>query len=144
MTILFFVIVIVLFVFIIIEVGLLKDLLHDHFIDRRCTKIVLLPSKTVSNIFDRQQLLIDPLFTFSESADYLTTICIWINGEKPLRRAYQIPIRMAYPELPHMPGVVGQLSHNLGMGLLSLTIDGIHVIDDEDDFDAVTTLTWRK
>src|SRR2546427_13013291 len=116
MTIFFLIIVVVLFFLIIIEVRALEYLFYEHLIERGCTEIVLLAGKTISSMPNREQFLSDLPFTISESFGYLATICTWINSEESLRRAYQIPIRMSYPELAHVPGIVSYLSHDLCMG----------------------------
>ena len=51
---------------------------------------------------------------------------------------------MAYPELPHVPGVVSQRPDNLCPGLLGLAIHRVNVVHDEDDFNAAAPLSWRK
>src|SRR6266699_4188540 len=51
---------------------------------------------------------------------------------------------MTYPELPHVPRLVGQGSNDLCMGLFGLAIDSVDVIDEKDDFNAAATLSGRE
>ena len=51
---------------------------------------------------------------------------------------------MAYPELPHVPGVVSQRSDNLCPDPLGLTKHRVNVVHDEDDFNAAAALSRRK
>jgi hypothetical protein len=72
-------------------------------------------------------------------------ILLIVHREEPLRRAYEVAIGMAHPELSHMPGIVGKRARNIHLSLLSLTIDGVHVIDEEHNFHATAALSrWEQ
>src|SRR5947207_1701682 len=47
---------------------------------------------------------------------------------------------MAYPELAHMPGVIGEWAHDVCLGLLGLAIDGIDVVDEEGNLHTAAAL----
>src|SRR3989442_10631277 len=51
---------------------------------------------------------------------------------------------MTYPELAHMPGLVGQRSNDFRMDLFGLAINSVDVIDEEDDFNAAAALSGRE
>src|SRR5437763_1921958 len=52
---------------------------------------------------------------------------------------------MAYPELPHVPGIVGQFAHDVGLSLLGLTIDSFYILYEQDNLNAAATLSrWEK
>src|SRR2546425_427341 len=51
---------------------------------------------------------------------------------------------MAHPELSHMPGILGQWAHNVCLSLLSLAIDSLYVIYDEDDLNPAAALSRRE
>jgi hypothetical protein len=51
---------------------------------------------------------------------------------------------MAYPELSHVPGVVGEWAHYICPGLLGLVINSVYVLNKEDDFNAAAALSRRE
>ena len=51
---------------------------------------------------------------------------------------------MAHPELPHVPGVVGQFTRDVCSGLSSLVIDSIYVLYEEDNLNAAAALSRRQ
>src|SRR5438874_9072883 len=51
---------------------------------------------------------------------------------------------MAYPELAHMPGVVGEGAHDVYLGLLGLAIDSVDVVDEEDNLHTAAALSRRE
>src|SRR5215472_9328598 len=74
----------------------------------------------------------------------LAAVGRWIHGQDPLRRADEIAVGMAYPELPHVPGVVSEGAHNVCLSLLGLAIDSVDVLDKEDNLYAAAALSRRE
>ena len=51
---------------------------------------------------------------------------------------------MAYPELPHVPGVVCEGAHNVCPRLLSLVIDYLNIVDEENNLHTAAALSGRQ
>src|SRR5437588_12200122 len=52
---------------------------------------------------------------------------------------------MAHPELSHVPGIVSQFAHNVGLSLLGLTIESFHVFYQQVDLNTAAALSgWEK
>src|SRR6266536_1427911 len=75
---------------------------------------------------------------------HLTAIGCRVHRKQPLSRTDEVSIGMAHPELPHVPGIVSQWTHNVGPGLLSLVIDLIGILHEQDDLNAAAALPWCK
>src|SRR5258708_22148577 len=81
----------------------------------------------------------------SKGVGDLAAIGCWVHGQDPLRGAEEVAVRMAYPELPHVPGVIGKGAHNVCPGLLGLAIDSVDVVDEEDNLHAAAALSrWEQ
>src|SRR5437588_3621368 len=52
---------------------------------------------------------------------------------------------MAHPELSHVPGIVSQFAHNVGLSLLGLMIESFYVFYQQDDLNTAAALSgWEK
>src|SRR5262249_22224342 len=65
-----------------------------------------------------------------------------VRGRDALCRAEEVAIGVAHPELPHVPGENGERADDLCPSLLSLAIDIIDVLDEEDDLHTAAELPW--
>src|SRR5450631_1174741 len=116
--------------------GLLEDFVHQRFIDRCGTKHITLQDKLICRLFYLEERLANPWCLLFKCFGNLTTIDGWIHGEQPLSGTDEISIGMAHPELAHMPGKVCDGTHDVCLGLLSLAIDCIGILDEQDDLSA--------
>jgi hypothetical protein len=51
---------------------------------------------------------------------------------------------MAHPELSHVPGIVGEFTHDVCLGLLGLAIEVVYVLYEEGDLNAAAALSRRE
>jgi len=51
---------------------------------------------------------------------------------------------VAYPELSHVPGVVGERAHYICPGLLGLVINSVYILYKQDDLNAAAALSRRE
>src|SRR6266704_2071646 len=130
--------------FVIIEMGLLENPRHQDFIDRGCAQHVSLLSQLISCLFHGEQFLGNARCITLKGVDDLAAIGCWVHGQDLLRRADEVAVGMAYPELPHVPGVVCERTHDVCPGLLSLAIDSLNVVDEKDDLHTAAALSRRK
>src|SRR6266566_1931811 len=144
MVLLFLIVVIVLSLLIKVEMGLLEYLRHQGFIDRCRFEIVSLLHKAISSLFYCEQFLSNARCIALKSVGTLATLDSRVHGENLLSRTYEVAVGMAYPELSHVPGVVGEWAHDICPSLLGLAIDGIHVVYEEDDLHAAAALSRRE
>ena len=79
-----------------------------------------------------------------KGVSYLAMIGSGVDGENPLCGTDEVAIGMAHPELSHVPGIVGERARDVGTGALSLSIHGLYVIDEQDDFNAAAALPRRE
>src|SRR5260370_18321184 len=145
MVLLFLVVVSVLILLIKGEKGLLESLRDQGFIDRCRFEIVSLLHKAISSLFYCEQFLSNARCIALKSVGNLATIDSRVHGENLLSRTYEVAIGMAYPELSHVPGVVGEWAHYICPGLLGLVINSVYVLYKEDDLNAAAALSrWEK
>lgn len=118
---------------------------YQCFVDGCRTEIVLLLRKSVSGLFDCLQFFRNARFILLKGVGYLATVGGRVDGENSLRRTYEVAVGVAYPELAHVPGVVGYRAYNVCAGLLGSAIHGVYVIDEEDNFNAAAALSrWGQ
>ena len=76
-----------------------------------------------------------------ESVGDLPTLRRRVHRQDALRGADEVAVGMTHPELPHVPGVVCERSHDVCPGLLSLVIDRIDVVDQENNLHTAAALS---
>ena len=123
---------------------MLEYLRHQGFIDRCRAKKVSLLRKAIGGLFHCEQFLGNARRIALKSLGDLATIGRRVHGEDLLSGADEVAIGMAHPELPHVPGVVGQFTRDVCPGLLSLVIDSIYVLYEEDNLNAAAALSRRQ
>jgi hypothetical protein len=135
---------VVILLLIIVEVGLLKDLLDQGSIDLCCLEIVSLLCQSVSVLFDWAESIRGTWHIASKSLVDLTVCGSEILKDYHLSWAYEIAIGMAYPELSCMLGSLGEFVHDICLRLFGPSIDGIDIIYGQDEFNATSTLSRCK
>jgi hypothetical protein len=67
-----------------------------------------------------------------------------VHGQDALRPTNEVDIGMADPELPQLPGVIGERTDDICTGLLSLTINSVDVVNEEDNLHTAAALSRRE
>ena len=117
---------------------------HQGFIDRCRSEVVSLLHETISCLFHGEQFLGNARRIALKSVGYLATIGSRVYGEDLLGGAYEVAIGMAHPELSHVPGIVGEFTHDVRLGQLGLAIEVVYVLYEEGDLNTAAALSRRE
>src|SRR6266516_1097755 len=124
--------------------GFFEDLRHQCFIDCSSTQVILLQHEPISFLFHCCQFLGNTWYVALKHSGDLVMVGCRVNREDLLRRADEVAVGVAHPELSQVPGKVCQWAYNIGSGLLSLTVDGIDALYKEYDLNAAAALPRRE